>query len=230
MVERMKGSRLVTIGSALADPTRASIIAALLSGTAHTSGELARFCGVAPSTMSSHLGKLLDAGLLRVEAAGRYRHYQIASLEVADLLEEIDSIDLPEVDTPDRPRPGEDLAYARSCYDHIAGRLGVDLYEAFLQQGLVVVVDESAELTRSGASVFTEFGIDVEHLQTLRRPLLRLDLDWTERRHHFAGSLPAAFLTRLVDDKWITRRSDKRQLAVTERGRKGLRKNFGLDL
>ena len=105
-----------SLARALADPTRAATVAALLSGTAHTSGELARACGVAASTMSGHLSKLIDAGLVEVEPSGRHRHYRIASREVADLIERMDSIDLPETDAPSRPRPGMGLSYACLLY------------------------------------------------------------------------------------------------------------------
>ena len=128
----MQGSRLASFASALADPTRAAAVAALLSGTAHTSGELATVCSVAPSTMSGHLGKLVDAGILSVESAGRHRAYRISSRQVADLIEQMDSILLPETEAPKRPTPGSGLSYARSCYDHVAGRLGIELHDVFL--------------------------------------------------------------------------------------------------
>ncbi len=130
-------------------------MAALLSGTAHTSGELARTCGVAPSTMSGHLNKLIDAGLVMVEPSGRHRHYRIASREVADLLERMDSIELPETDPPNRPRPGQGLSYARSCYDHLAGQLGVEMHNVFLDREWVVVDGQVPELTAAGEQLLT---------------------------------------------------------------------------
>lgn len=224
----MEGSRISALATALADPTRAATIAALLSGTAHTSGELARVCGVAPSTMSSHLSKLVDAGLVRVEPAGRYRCFRIASRDVADLLERMDSLDLPETDTPKRPTPGQGLSVARSCYDHIAGRLGVDLHDAFLERKWIEVDDLQPHLTDSGKAFVTDLGIDVDHLRSLKRPMLRLDLDWTERRDHLAGSVAAALMTATIERRWLTRRNDKRQLAVTERGRREFAEHFGI--
>jgi len=212
----------------LADPTRAAAVAALLSGTAHTSGELARLCGVAPSTMSAHLGKLVDAGVVSVQSAGRHRAYRIASREMADFLEQMDSIDLPETDPPTRPAPGDGLSDARSCYDHIAGRLGTDLYDVMIDRRWVDLHDGVPNLTPSGATFVVDFGIDLDHLLTKRRPVLRIDLDWTERRNHFAGSLPAALMSHLIDEKWIRRRRDKRQLTVTEAGRSGLADTFGI--
>jgi len=217
----MEGSRLSILATALAHPTRATAVAALLSGTAHTSGELARVCAVAPSTMSSHLNKLIDAGVVTVQSAGRYRAYRIASRELADLLEHLDSIDLPETAPPDRPMPGQGLGYARSCYDHIAGRLGTELHDTFVLRRWIDLNDGVPSLTESGAEFVIDFGIDLASLKAKQRPLLRIDLDWTERRDHFAGSLPAALMDHLLDTKWIKRRQDKRQLTVTEIGRAG---------
>ena len=224
----MEGSRIAALATALADSTRATTIAALLSGTAHTSGELARVCGVAPSTMSSHLSKLVDAGLVRVEPAGRHRHYRIASRDVADLLERMDSLDLPETETPKRPTPGQGLSIARSCYDHIAGRLGVDLHDAFVERKWIEIDDLQPHLTDSGTAFVTDLGIDVERLRTLKRPMLRLDLDWTERRDHLAGSVAAALMTTTIERRWLARRNDKRQLTVTETGRREFSAHFGL--
>jgi len=225
----MEGSRISSLATALAEPTRAAAVAALLSGTAHTSGELARVCGVAPSTMSSHLNKLVDAGVVSVESAGRYRAYRMASLEIAELLEQMDSIDLPETSTPRRPTPGQGLAYARSCYDHVAGRLGTDLHDVFVERQWVMIDDDrTPHLTASGSSFATDFGIDVADLRTRRRPMLRIDLDWTERRDHLAGSLPAALMNQLLERKWISRRNDKRQLSVTETGQAGFAEVFGI--
>jgi DNA-binding transcriptional ArsR family regulator len=224
----MEGSRVAALATALADSTRATTIAALLSGTVHTSGELARVCAVAPSTMSSHLGILVDAGLFRVEPAGRYRCFRITSRDVADLLERMDSLDSPETHTPKRPTPGQGLSVARSCYDHIAGQLGVDLRHAFVERTRIEIDDLQPHLTDLGTAFVTDLGIDVDHLRTLKRSMLRLDLDWTERRDQLVGSVAAALMTTTIERRWITRRSDKRQLTVTETGRREFADHFGL--
>ncbi len=226
----MEGSRISAFATALADDTRAAAVAALLSGTAHTSGELARVCGVAPSTMSSHLSKLIDAGVVRVESAGRYRAYRIASQELAELLERMDEISLPETAPPERPSPGRDISYARSCYDHVAGRLGVELHDSCIAHGWIERNAENAALTDPGRVIFEErFGIDVGSLVSKKRPMLRIDLDWTERRDHLAGSLPAALMTHMLDERWLTRGNDKRVLRVTEQGRSQIKTHFGVD-
>ncbi len=178
--------------------------------------------------MSSHLGKLVDAGVVSVHSAGRYRAYRMASREMADLLEQMDSIDLPETAPPSRPTPGQGLGYARSCYDHIAGHLGTELHDVFLHRGWVDVHESVPTLTPNGESFIEELGIDLDRLRAKRRPILRIDLDWTERRDHLAGSLPAALMDHLINERWIRRRQDKRQLTVTETGRTGLAKTFGI--
>lgn len=203
-------------------------MAALLSGTAHTSGELAKVCGVAPSTMSSHMGKLVDAGVVSVQSAGRHRAYRISSREVADLIEHMDSITLPETTAPQRPNPGHGLSYARSCYDHVAGRLGTELHDVFADRRWIEVEGEVPRLTPDGESFVVDFGLDLDALRAKRRPMLRLDLDWTERRHHLAGSVAAALMDELFAKKWIRRRQDKRQLVVTERGLAGFRETFDI--
>lgn len=226
----MEGSRISALAAALADSTRAEAVAALLSGTGHTSGELARACGVAPSTMSSHLSKLIDAGVVRVEAAGRYRHYRIASQELADLLERMDEIELPETEPPERPSPGRDISYARSCYDHVAGRLGVELHDSCIANGWIERDADNVALTDPGRIFFEErLDIDVVALLARRRPMLRIDLDWTERRDHLAGSLPAALLTHMLTCRWLTRGNDKRILRVTEQGRDQIKNLFGVE-
>ena len=178
--------------------------------------------------MSSHLGKLVDAGVVSVQSAGRHRAYRMASREMADLLEQMDAINLPETAPPARPSPGQGLSYARSCYDHIAGRLGTDLHDSFMERGWIEMQEGVPRLTPTGESFVIDFGIDLELLKAKRRPLLRIDLDWTERRNHLAGSLPAALMDHLIGEKWIRRRQDKRQLTVTDKGRSGLAQTFGI--
>ncbi len=223
----MKGSRLSSVGSALADPGRGEILGALSSGRAHTSGELANWIGLAPSTTSSHLSKLVDAGLVIVEPSGRHRYYRIASEEVADLLERIDSLSLPETNAPERPKPGTELSYARSCYDHLAGELGVQLYAALIDRRYLEEVDMHPLLTDAGASGLAAVGIDADALVG-RRPLTRQCLDWTQRRHHLGGSLGAALLSQMLDAGWLKRGRDKRVIKVTDVGRTAFEQHFSM--
>lgn len=205
------------------------LLAALMSGTAHTAGELARFCAVAPSTMSKHLSRLVDTGLVVAEPAGRYRYYRLAGLEVAELLEQIDSLDLPEVTTPRRPDPGTELSYARSCYDHVAGTLGVRMLDSMVDQGHLAGRPESIQLTSTGAGSLRQLGIDVESVERARRPTIRACLDWTERKHHIGGGLGAALFRQMITKRWISRRPDQRVLRLTPTGRDAVERFFPFD-
>ncbi|MEM7288177.1 MAG: metalloregulator ArsR/SmtB family transcription factor [Actinomycetota bacterium] len=221
-------SRLASVGAALADPTRATIVAALSAGTAHTAGELARHAGVVASTASEHLSRLVDAGLVAVEAAGRHRYFRLASPEVATLIESIDALDLVETDPIRRPRPGSEMTFARSCYDHLAGELGVRVHTALHTNGVLGSIDGVSHLSDRGADRLAEIGIDVEPYRRSRRPMCRDCLDWTQRRHHLGGGVGAAILDHLLRDRWVTRRSEQRILRVSERGRVRFEADLGV--
>lgn len=215
------------VGSAMADPNRANILAALASGRQHTSGELARWVGLAPSTTSKHLSHLVDAGLVVVTPAGRSRFFNIASEEVASWLEQIDELDLPETHRPAAPPPGSDLSFARSCYDHLAGEAGVLLYASFLEQGLLVEDGDRPRVSTVGMQRFLDVGIDVEKLSRQRRPVTRQCLDWTQRQHHLGGALGASLLEMMHASKWVRRGTDRRVLRLTTRGSTEFANHFG---
>jgi hypothetical protein len=177
--------------------------------------------------MSNHLARLIDTGLVTVEPAGRYRFYRLANRDVADLLEHIDAIDVPEVTPLRRPRPATDLAFARSCYDHIAGTLGVQLFQTIQARRFVAVAEQQPRLTSTGVAFFERLGINVEALDRNRRPTVRCCLDWTERRHHLGGGLGAAVLDLALRKQWLTRRHDQRVLRITATGRAALQQHFG---
>ncbi len=226
----MDGSRLSSIGSALADPNRAAMLSALQSGRAHSAGELARWCGIAPSTASKHLARLVDAGLVTIEPAGRQRYFRIASVEIAALLETIDTIDLPETNAPKRPEAGSALAYARSCYDHLAGTLAVALYTSIRADGWLDDDIHRPQLTERGVDRFTELGLDVTAMHRGRRPMIRSCLDWTERRQHLAGALGASLLEHMLAWRWLRRAHDHRVLNLTAAGREAFIREFGVEL
>lgn len=214
----------------MADRTRSTILAALMSGTAHTAGELARRSGVAASTASEHLQRLVDVGLVSMEPSGRHRYFSIASSEVARLIETIDAIDLTETEPPQRPRPGTELTYARSCYDHLAGHLGVLIYGGLIERRIVDPDQDLPVLTLEGEEWLNEIGIDLAALRQHRRPLMRTCLDWTQRQHHMGGALGSAMLDRMLSQKWLVRRSNRRALRLTASGRRGIERQFGIML
>ncbi len=228
-MNRRTGSRVSSLGAAIADPSRAEMLAALASGRAHTAGELARWADLAPSTTSGHLSRLVDAGLVTVEASGRHRYFRIASEEVAELLERIDAISLTETDSPERPKPGTELSFARSCYDHLAGELGVRLYRSMLDGGLLKEVDQHPVICESGRRRLGQLGIDTAALAAQRRPVGRRCLDWTQRQHHLGGGLGAALLAKMVDQKWLKPGREGRIIKVTADGQQAFRRHFGVD-
>lgn len=225
----MQTSRLATFGAAIGDPARAEIVAMLGSGSRHTAGELARHLGLAPSTTSRHLGVLVDAGIIDVEPSGRHRYFGLASTEVADVIETIDALDLVETNPPRRPAPEAPLRLARSCYDHLAGRLGVDLALAMVEGGILEAPDLS--ITPAGRDRLGALGIDIAALDKRRRPLTRPCLDWTERTHHLGGAVGASLLSLMLNQRWLTRnRIQRRVLRVTRTGSEMLEGAFGLGI
>lgn len=218
------------LAALLADRTRASFCLALLDGRAWTAGELARSAGVAASTASDHLTRLVRGGLLVEERQGRHRYLRLAGPAVAQLIEDLAGHALAPMTPPRTLRAasaGAALAYARTCYDHLAGRLGVLLYDALLDQG---VLDRTGglALTPAGVSWLAELGVPVEPLRAARRPLVRDCLDWTERRPHLAGALGAALCHRFLDLGWTVRGAG-RAIRLTPVGRPALAAALGLD-
>lgn len=220
-------SRLAKIGAILADETRAQILTALMDGRGRTGGELARFAGVAPSTGSEHLSKLLDAGLVAVEAQGRHRYFRIANDDVAAMLESLGAS--APVDAF-RSRAPAALTYARSCYDHLAGELAVLIYDQLVTDGHLDRVDGHLRMNESGAVLLTGLGIDTTILRSSSRPLVRSCLDWTQRRHHLAGATGAALLDVFLERRWVTRGTQPRSIRLTSRGRTALKEHLGLGL
>ena len=212
----------------IGDPTRAIFLMALSEGRALPASELAQRAGVSASTASVQLAKLVDGGLLETERNGRHRYYRLADPSIATAIESLAVI------APRRPassvrlaRAGSQLQAARTCYDHLAGALGVALFEALQRQRLLT---PELEVTKRGAKRFSELGIDVDELAGRRRPLTRSCLDWTERRHHLAGSLGAALATRCFELGWIERLANSRAVRVTEKGRRGFARDLMLGL
>ena len=220
-------SRLVRIGAVLADETRSEMLIALMDGRGRTGGELARFAGVAPSTGSEHLSKLLDAGLVAVEAQGRHRYFRIANEEVAAMLESLGAS--APVDAF-RSRAPTALTYARSCYDHLAGELAVVIYDQLVSDGHLDRVDGHMHMSESGTALFTDLGIDMILLRTSSRPLVRSCLDWTQRRHHLAGAAGAALLGVFLEQGWMAQGTQPRSIRLTSRGKSALNEHLGLAL
>ena len=223
------GPLIAEIAGLVGEPARATMLSALLDGRALTATELAHAARVTPQTASTHLAKLAEARLIAPTRHGRYRYFRLASARVAEMLDGIMAV---AIENRPRYRPlsrqARALSAARICYDHLAGRLSVDLADALITHGYIVVGDEVAEITPAGARFLTEFGIDLAASSSKRRPSCRLCIDWTERRPHIAGAIGAALTKRCFDLGWTERTKHGGAVIVTPAGKRGLRETFGI--
>jgi DNA-binding transcriptional ArsR family regulator len=222
------GPDIARIAALVGDPARANILQALMAGNALTSSELAAEAGITAATVSSHLGKLDEAGLVEVTKQGRHRYWRLANHEVAEMLEALTGIAARTGQLRTRTGPKEPaLRKARICYDHLAGEYGVRLYEALKKRKAFTVEEEGLRLSGAGRKFCAEFGIDLAHLESSRRPLCRDCLDWSVRKSHLAGSLGAAILARIQQLGWARRERESRIIAFTPPGERAFLKMFG---
>lgn len=216
---------LSVIGRALSAPVRSDFLNMLMDGSSRPAGELARAVRVSASTASEHLSVLLDAGLIQCVPRGRQRFYAIADAEVAGALERLGHLCPPAPAlTHRRGVEAGDLAHARLCYDHLAGRLGTALTASLIENHWVDA--ELVDVTAHGIKHFSDQGIDVAALRGARRQIVRACPDWTERRPHVAGSLGAALASLFVERRWVIRRPIGRGLDVTRSGTQALKENW----
>ncbi len=218
-----EGPDIARIASLIGDPARANMLAALIDGRALTASELAAEAGVTKQTASSHLARLNDGGLLAFEAQGRHRYFRLASEDVGQALESL--MALSDATGGKRTRTGPRdpaLRHARACYNHLAGELGVLAYGGLVKRRWLKLSEDGLALTPSGARAMTDFGVDIDALANQRRPLCRPCLDWSERRHHLAGSLGVALLSRMTDLKWAKREKNSRIVRFTQQGERAL--------
>ena len=214
------------------DPARANMLMALMDGRALTASELARAAGVTPQTASGHLGRLVTAGLLAVHCQGRHHYHRLASAAVANMVESIMQVSIANgaatgrrpVFTGPRDAP---MRAARTCYNHLAGRLGVALADALSERGHVELSSEGGAVTEKGKRFLDEFGVDLgagRDGAVFCRPCL----DWSERRLHIGGTIGKALADRCFALRWIERKSDSRAVMVTRTGERGFREAFGI--
>jgi DNA-binding transcriptional ArsR family regulator len=230
------GADFAPVAALLADRGRAAMLTALLDGRPLSAGELARTAGVSAATASSHLGKLLAGDLVTVVQQGRHRYYRLKGDDVAAVIEALSVISpVVEVRGLRQSRQAEALRSARSCYDHLAGRAGTELFEAMLSRGLIEPLnscdDDPArsayEVTEKGERQLGLLGLEVAGLRVTRRRFAGHCLDWTERRPHLNGALGTAVLASLIERGWFERGTARRSLVLTDEGRQGLADVFG---
>jgi DNA-binding transcriptional ArsR family regulator len=210
---------LAAAAALVAEPARAELVIAVLADGPLTASELAARAGIARSTASGHLGRLVSGGFLAVSGRGRNRYYELSGTDVAEAIEALSRV------APQRPprslreaTRNELLRKARTCYDHLAGRIGVAFADALERRGVIERVNGDYALGRRAAEELAPLGVELEALSAQRRPLVRGCLDWSERELHVAGSLGAALTARLFELGCIARRDGTRSVAVTGRG------------
>ncbi len=227
----MVNAGIAAIGALVGDAGRATMLAALMEGRALTAGELADRAGITRQTASGHLAKLLAANLILMDRRGRHRYHRLASPDVLNLLKALDAVGqrmsvVSRLRQTGTREPA--MRLARSCYDHVAGRLGVALAEVLSDD--VVTNTEPGSLSALGRDLLGCWGIDIDGLARGRRPHCRLCLDWSERRPHIGGAVGAAILERALALGWLQRREGTRALNVTVDGARGFRDHFGVRL
>jgi DNA-binding transcriptional ArsR family regulator len=221
---------IASVAELIGEPARAAILIALGDGRAWPAGQLARAAGVSAQSASAHLSKLVGGGLLAVQSEGRHRYYRMASPEVGYALEALGAIaTAPRAPGVRRAPETRALENARSCYDHLAGRVAVELAIA-LERARVIQPhgERDYELGPQGPTWFESLGLDTAALRRSRRSFARRCLDWTERKPHLAGALGAALSARLLELGWVARLTKTRALRITQRGAREFESRFGI--
>jgi len=228
---------LAVVAELIGEAARAAILIASLDGRARTAGELAMIANISAQSASGHLSKLVDGGLLTVQSSGRHRYYSMARADVAHAIETLGSIATRPASWASRSgavgtssrRLSAEIYVARSCYDHLAGRVAVEMTRALEESKVIRASGEREyELGRDGRSWFAELGVDVDGLRQTRRSFARRCLDWTERQPHLAGALGAAILARMVGLGWVVRGRETRVVRITHLGARELHARFGV--
>ncbi|MEP0331943.1 MAG: winged helix-turn-helix domain-containing protein [Anderseniella sp.] len=224
-----EGPDIALLGSLIGDPARANILTALMSGKALTATELASEAGVTVQTASSHLKKLQDAQLLRQRKQGRHRYFTLADDDVGSVLEAMMGLAAKRGLVRTRTGPKDEaLRKARVCYNHLAGDLGVAVYDGMVSRGYLAETEDTVSLTHAGEEFAAQFGVDLATLSKSRRPMCRSCLDWSSRRTHLAGSLGTALLDRFYNLGWAARVDGSRVVEFSACGERELLASFGL--
>lgn len=226
-------NRIAEVAAVIGDPARAAMLAALMDGRALTASELASVAGITPQTASTHLARLAAIELVSVETQGRHRYHRLAGPAVAQMLESLMQHASTRSWAARAPQTGprnEALRQARTCYDHLAGRLGVAIADALIGHGHVEIDDEAGLVTETGMGFLAKIGVELPagiNRRLVSRPVCRLCLDWSERRPHLAGRLGAALCRHSFNAGWVRRIDGTRAVMVTPKGRPLMAKLFG---
>ncbi|MDB5155236.1 MAG: ArsR family transcriptional regulator [Mucilaginibacter sp.] len=216
------------IAALIGDPTRATIMWTLLDGKAFTATELAIAADTSAQNISMHLTKLVQAGLLCAESQGRHRYFKFSRKEIAYAIEAMANLIPPSAAKQNDKETNSPIKYCRTCYDHLAGNVGVAITDSLLQQGYIIYHDNTFEVTGKGETWFTGLDVAINELKQQRRSFLRPCLDWSERRNHIAGSLATALLDKMLLADWIRRTKNSRVITITSKGQMELYEHFKL--
>ncbi len=222
--------KFILISTLICEPARARMLWNLLDGRAYTAGELAIAADVSATSASNHLTKLLDAKIVKVEIQGRHRYFSFATPEVAYVIEALANLANDKQVKSGKPIVTRGVKYCRTCYDHLAGYVGVTIAEAMELKGYLQKFEKEYLVTGSGWEWFSQFGILQEELTGKRRPLTRQCLDWSERRPHLAGLLGSLFLNNAVERHWFKPVQFSREMIITAKGSKELYELLGVRL
>jgi len=222
---------LAEIAALIGEPTRVVMLWSLLGGQARPASELAFYANVSAQNASAHLARLVGAGMLTVESRGRHRYYRLAGAEVAHAIEALAALAPSARGMADlAPRQTPDLKYARTCYDHLAGRVAVEICAALKDKGYLSPVGADFEVTSKGEKLFHDLGMEISELKQERRAFARQCPDWSERRPHIAGALGAALLEQMFRRGWIEQVRSSRIVRVTTKGKEDIYKLLRLTL
>lgn len=222
-----EGPDIALLGSLIGDPARANMLSALMSGKALTATELATEASITAQTASSHLNKLQAGGLVTKSKQGRHRYFRLADDDVGAFLESMMGLAALKGHTRVRTGPKDPaLRHARVCYNHLAGEMGVLMFDSMKQRGFIRQTIDELDLTESGQIFATKLGIDIEPLQSARRPLCKSCLDWSARRSHMAGALGTAMLDHFYKIGWASRQEGTRLVMFTKTGEAGFKQCF----
>ncbi|KZD26058.1 ArsR/SmtB family transcription factor [Bacillus cereus] len=219
------------IAKLIAEPTRAIILDCLMNNQALPASELAYMAKVSHPTISSHLSKLVEGNLLTVEQHGRHRYYRLANQEVAEVIEKLGTIaPIAQVRSLNQSNQLKQVRYARTCYDHLAGKLGVEITEKLLASEFIILEEGEYIVTEQGKRWFLNFGINIETAEIKRRVFAKPCLDWSERRYHISGWLGSAIAKLFFEQEWITKTDKTRAVHFTKKGMKLLKDQLGIDM
>ncbi|TYP99432.1 ArsR family transcriptional regulator [Tenacibaculum adriaticum] len=224
-------SKFSQIASIIGDKARSVILWNLLDGRAYTATELATSANISLQSTSNHLSKMIKANILSVEKQGRHRYYNYASAEVAQVIESMASlVPLSEAYTKIKKPKANDFTYARTCYDHIAGCVGVKITNSLIDHKILEISEKKYIVTDYGKEWFQKIDIDTNLIKLQKRSFAHQCLDWSERKHHLAGALGASLLEIMIKKDWIRKKKNSRELIITSIGKTALKDTLNLEI